>query len=92
MRLGTVATALACLAIPTIASAHGGNNDPNVVHGDHRAPAGRFSAGMGLQDVRAPHGDILGGRSALNGNSRSSEGSRTSKYVVNLRETRNSVR
>ena len=32
MRLGTVATALACLAIPTIASAHGGNNDPNVVH------------------------------------------------------------
>jgi hypothetical protein len=27
-----VTMALAFLAIPTIASAHGGNNDPNVVH------------------------------------------------------------
>jgi hypothetical protein len=32
MRLSIVATVLALLAIPTIASAHGGNNDPNVVH------------------------------------------------------------
>lgn len=32
MRLSIVAPVLAFLAIPTIASAHGGNNDPNVVH------------------------------------------------------------
>jgi hypothetical protein len=32
VRLSTVAAALAFLAIPTIASAHGGNNDPNTVH------------------------------------------------------------
>jgi len=32
MRLSTVATVLAVLALPTIASAHAGNNDPNVVH------------------------------------------------------------
>ena len=32
MRLSTVAAALAFLAIPTIASAHGGNNDANMVH------------------------------------------------------------
>jgi len=31
-RLSTVASVLILLAIPTIASAHGGNNDPNVVH------------------------------------------------------------
>ena len=32
MRLSMVATMLAFLTIPTIASAHYGNNDPNVVH------------------------------------------------------------
>ena len=35
LRRGTVAfvgTALAILAIPAIASAHAGNDDPNVVH------------------------------------------------------------
>ena len=32
VRLSTVAAALAFLAIPTIASAHGGNSDPNAVH------------------------------------------------------------
>ncbi len=32
MRLSIVITVLAFLAIPAIASAHGGNNDPNVVH------------------------------------------------------------
>ena len=32
MRLSKVVMALALLAIPTIASAHGGNNTPNVVH------------------------------------------------------------
>jgi hypothetical protein len=31
-RLSTFATMLALLAIPTIAIAHGGNNDQNVVH------------------------------------------------------------
>ena len=32
MKWTTVATVLAFLAIPTIASAHAGNNDPNMVH------------------------------------------------------------
>jgi hypothetical protein len=32
MRLSMVVTAFACLAIPAIASAHAGNDDPNVVH------------------------------------------------------------
>ena len=32
MRLSTVSVALAILAIPAIVSAHGGNNDPNMVH------------------------------------------------------------
>jgi hypothetical protein len=32
MRSTTFATALAIVAIPTIASAHGGNTDPNMVH------------------------------------------------------------
>ena len=32
MRLSTVAAVFALLAIPTLASAHAGNNDPNVVH------------------------------------------------------------
>ena len=32
MKLSTVTTALVFLAIPAIASAHGGNNDPNMVH------------------------------------------------------------
>jgi hypothetical protein len=32
MTLSTIAAALTLLAIPTIASAHGGNGDPNVVH------------------------------------------------------------
>ena len=31
-RLSTVAVALAVLAIPTVARAHAGNNDANVVH------------------------------------------------------------
>lgn len=32
MRLSTVATVLTFVAIPTIASAYAGNNDPNMVH------------------------------------------------------------
>ena len=32
MRLSKVAAGVALLVIPTIASAHGGNNDPNMVH------------------------------------------------------------
>ena len=32
VRLSIVAAAFALLAIPTLATAHGGNNDPNVVH------------------------------------------------------------
>jgi hypothetical protein len=32
MRLATVATVFGLLAIPTLARAHAGNDDPNVVH------------------------------------------------------------
>ena len=32
VRLSIIVAAFALLAIPTLASAHGGNNDPNVVH------------------------------------------------------------
>ena len=32
MRLSTVSVVFAILAIPAIVSAHGGNNDPNMVH------------------------------------------------------------
>ena len=56
MRWTTFATALALTAIPTVASAHGGNSDPNAVH----ACIGNVSkvariVGVGGSCIAAPH-------------------------------------